>query len=774
MSDLPTGTIPSSSGIPREKEHGPILTTLALGTYDTPTCGYNLSGATVQVLTGTGNIGNAKNGSKHLMIGLDQCSVLPKYRRVNNSRIENFLDEVTVSVCCFNLPDKLASKLRQDTSTRYFDVKDPDTVAKLRSALGVHPGKYPITIRQDRPGGTEQNATITSSLSIGGSVGYFGDIPTVGGNFSFGTSDTQTWPDFTIKNWSASNNMAHNYALTEAGGKKYDRTKSVHDRVNDALVPGDLDGDYNTVHGSHMRDPPPRSTGSLDILSNVMFQMDGSFDGMVAVLITVEATTVTAESTGYGIFGVTCEASATSSKCEIWCLVDMSTVTPVNFGASTASMMLFASPLKLALDPTMSASEVAKIRPAGARSNWKPEPTTSKTLELGFNIRGTHTRHTGGHGPMVTQIIPGTIAAKSGLREGDIIKSIDGTKVTTPSEFCKELESSEAPFALDVHRDGKVLEDIPLMSFATGFGTSYPFPLKKNEVFGSFKVKAKNANGVEFSYVVTLAWSQNGLKAYQADWVSEFKKGTGGKPKLFSGSKPLVPLEIPGMGGKNQEFEIPFQLLEVDVVSEKKKLVTLRYDMTPGSGSSKKSEATVKVMNDLEATTSRLNEEAEESNNPFAGFKNIDQVENYRLAECDREVNWRPEITEKYAARLVKENPSTDRILDVCKRPYTVKEQQALRSVGLAYKRLEPMSGTYNRLQLVEGAQFLQDSPGCTLIHATGQQRLERNIAVETFVAAYKVNEAKSDGSAATAAIENAERVDVPEPQIRELKEMVP
>lgn len=56
-------------------------------------------------------------------------------------------------------------------------------------------------------------------------------------------------------------------------------------------------------------------------------------------------------------------------------------------------------------------------------------------------------------GVLVALVDPGSVAAKAGLKAGDVITTIDGAAVSSPSEFNREMRSRTSPFTLKVVRD---------------------------------------------------------------------------------------------------------------------------------------------------------------------------------------------------------------------------------------------------------------------------------------------------------------------------------
>ncbi|MGB6318386.1 MAG: PDZ domain-containing protein, partial [Litorimonas sp.] len=61
----------------------------------------------------------------------------------------------------------------------------------------------------------------------------------------------------------------------------------------------------------------------------------------------------------------------------------------------------------------------------------------------------------GRDGVLVSSVRPGSRAARSGLRRGDIIRRINRTDVADLRDFERFIESNDGPYALVVERDGQ-------------------------------------------------------------------------------------------------------------------------------------------------------------------------------------------------------------------------------------------------------------------------------------------------------------------------------
>lgn len=85
-------------------------------------------------------------------------------------------------------------------------------------------------------------------------------------------------------------------------------------------------------------------------------------------------------------------------------------------------------------------------------------------------------------------------AYKAGLKEGDIIKSVNGVKTNLFVEIAQEIEKSKSEVKLNVSRDGKVVEI-----------KVNPVLVNKNKVIG-FKPKIKNdiLSSIAFGYKMTV------------------------------------------------------------------------------------------------------------------------------------------------------------------------------------------------------------------------------------------------------------------------------
>ena len=61
--------------------------------------------------------------------------------------------------------------------------------------------------------------------------------------------------------------------------------------------------------------------------------------------------------------------------------------------------------------------------------------------------------------PVIDQVAPGTPADRAGIREGDIITSVDGSKIQYWQQFMEATQSSNGkPMTLDVKRNGKSVQ----------------------------------------------------------------------------------------------------------------------------------------------------------------------------------------------------------------------------------------------------------------------------------------------------------------------------
>ena len=63
----------------------------------------------------------------------------------------------------------------------------------------------------------------------------------------------------------------------------------------------------------------------------------------------------------------------------------------------------------------------------------------------------------GDEGVLVSKVDRGSKAYRSGLRKGDIIRSVGGTKVSDLDDFEASIEDNDGPFALSIERDGSNL-----------------------------------------------------------------------------------------------------------------------------------------------------------------------------------------------------------------------------------------------------------------------------------------------------------------------------
>ncbi len=74
---------------------------------------------------------------------------------------------------------------------------------------------------------------------------------------------------------------------------------------------------------------------------------------------------------------------------------------------------------------------------------------------IGLTIKNTHTRHTDGTGVHVTKVDFGSPSARAGLRENDLITSVQGQSVTTVDEFQYALQKIPGPLVFQLNRDGR-------------------------------------------------------------------------------------------------------------------------------------------------------------------------------------------------------------------------------------------------------------------------------------------------------------------------------
>lgn len=74
---------------------------------------------------------------------------------------------------------------------------------------------------------------------------------------------------------------------------------------------------------------------------------------------------------------------------------------------------------------------------------------------LGIVVDETHTRHTDGSGVLVTNVDRGSVAAKTGLQQNDVITSVGGRPVNTVVEFAQLLGRFNGPVGITINRDGR-------------------------------------------------------------------------------------------------------------------------------------------------------------------------------------------------------------------------------------------------------------------------------------------------------------------------------
>lgn len=74
---------------------------------------------------------------------------------------------------------------------------------------------------------------------------------------------------------------------------------------------------------------------------------------------------------------------------------------------------------------------------------------------LGLAVDETHTRHTDGSGVLVANVERGSIAAKTGLQQNDVITSVGGRPVNTVVEFAQLFGRFPGPVGITINRDGR-------------------------------------------------------------------------------------------------------------------------------------------------------------------------------------------------------------------------------------------------------------------------------------------------------------------------------
>lgn len=88
-------------------------------------------------------------------------------------------------------------------------------------------------------------------------------------------------------------------------------------------------------------------------------------------------------------------------------------------------------------------------------------PTTQLSTLLGATITKGHSQSASGPGAGVESVSPGSLAAKAGLKSGDVIVSVDGKSVNCPNTTLSAIKAAVAnakpksKIALTVDREGK-------------------------------------------------------------------------------------------------------------------------------------------------------------------------------------------------------------------------------------------------------------------------------------------------------------------------------
>jgi len=80
---------------------------------------------------------------------------------------------------------------------------------------------------------------------------------------------------------------------------------------------------------------------------------------------------------------------------------------------------------------------------------------SNEQSSLGMTLDDTHTRHTDGTGVLVSKVVRGALAARSGLQPHDIITSVNGIPSTTVDEFNSLLSRISGPLNVTINRDGR-------------------------------------------------------------------------------------------------------------------------------------------------------------------------------------------------------------------------------------------------------------------------------------------------------------------------------
>jgi hypothetical protein len=82
-----------------------------------------------------------------------------------------------------------------------------------------------------------------------------------------------------------------------------------------------------------------------------------------------------------------------------------------------------------------------------------PRPITDKTWLFGVE----HTRASQGNKPVVVvlKVYPNTPAAEAGVKDGDVIRAVDGQPITTTEDLDRALENSEGVVTVDLLRAGR-------------------------------------------------------------------------------------------------------------------------------------------------------------------------------------------------------------------------------------------------------------------------------------------------------------------------------
>lgn len=108
----------------------------------------------------------------------------------------------------------------------------------------------------------------------------------------------------------------------------------------------------------------------------------------------------------------------------------------------------------LDIEVTLAAApEAPNARGRGPRNEFRFEIPTSRPY-LGVRMEGTDS------GVSIAEVVEDSPAAEAGLQQGDLLKAINGTDVTTPEQAVEIVQGLEAgdEVVLSVERDGETLE----------------------------------------------------------------------------------------------------------------------------------------------------------------------------------------------------------------------------------------------------------------------------------------------------------------------------